>query len=177
MLKRIFASVELPMPMPMIDRLVAFPPVRKLNSAWFHYRTNRWRFVRRFECGNAAPIDRPVYLLGTQNGGLTLLARILHRHPQAISVTGDHRYWAGEDETQDAMVDILPEDFGWRQVELPGFPLRNHSWVYGSDAFLPYYRRRAGETDEAAGARYRHILEGILRMNGRGKRFIDLWGF
>ncbi|MFT6286158.1 MAG: hypothetical protein ACJA09_000901 [Alcanivorax sp.] len=157
----------------MIDRLLTFPPIRKLNSGWFHYRANRWRFGRRFEGGNVAPIDRPVYLLGTQNGGLTLLARILHRHPQAISVTGDHRYWAGEDETQDAMADILPEDFGWRRVDLPDYPLRNHSWVYGSDAFLPYYRRRAGETDLAAGARYRRILQSILRMNGPGKRFID----
>jgi len=157
----------------MIDRLIAFPPVRKLNSAWFHYRTNRWRFDRRFKSGTPVAIDRPVYLLGTQNGGLTLLARILHRHPQAISVTGGHRYWAGEDEAQDAMVDILPEDFGWRRIDLAGYPSRNHSWVYGNDAFLPYYRRRVGEVDAGAAARYRRILQGIQRQHGSGQRFID----
>lgn len=157
----------------MIDRIITFPPIRKANSAWFHYRTNRWRFDARFKGGEAVAIDRPVYLIGTQNGGLTLLARILHRHPEAISVSGDHRYWAGEDEAQDALADILPEDFGWRRIDLPGYPARNHSWVYGNDAFLPYYRRRAGEVDPAAAARYRRILQGVVCQHGPGKRFID----
>jgi hypothetical protein len=112
-------------------------------------------------------------LIGTQNGGLTLLSRILHRHPDTISVTGDHHYWAGEDEAQDALADVLPEDFGWRRIDLPGFPSRNHSWVYGSDGFLPHYRRRAGEVDVGAAARYRSVVEGVLRQHGPSKRFID----
>lgn len=158
----------------MLDRLVtAFPPVRKASSAWFHYRTNRWRFDARFRAGEPVRIDRPVFLIGTQNGGLTLLSRILHRHPDAISVTGDHRYWAGEDEAQDALADVLPEDFGWRRIDLPGYPATGHSWVYGNDDFLPFYRRRAGEVAPAAAARYRRILQGIHRQHGPTKRFID----
>lgn len=159
----------------MLDRLVAFPPVRKLNSAWFRYRTNAWRWSTAFRDGPAVDIDRPVFLVGTQNGGLTLLSRILHRHPDAISVSGDYRYWAGEDEAQDGLADILPEEFGWRRIDLPGFPAVNHGWVYATDAFLPHYRRRAGEVEPAIAARFRRILQGILRQHGGGRnvRFID----
>lgn len=158
----------------MLDRLITLcPPVRKANSAWFYYRSNRWRFDARFRDGRETPIHRPVFLIGTQNGGLTLLSRILHRHPDAISVTGDHRYWAGEDEAQDALADILPEDFGWRRIDLPGYPAANHSWVYGNEDFLPFYRRRAGMLEPGAAARYRRILQGIHRQYGTTKRFID----
>lgn len=156
----------------MIDPL-SLTPIRKLNSAYFHYRTNAWRWSAKFRSNASVPIDRPVFLIGTQNGGLTLLARILHRHTDAISVTGDHRYWAGEDEAQDALADILPEDFGWRRIDLPGYPSRQHDWVYGNDDFLPYYRRRADEIDAASATRYRRILQSIIRQHGAGGRFID----
>ncbi|GKY89233.1 sulfotransferase family protein [Sinisalibacter aestuarii] len=159
----------------MIERLVLIPPVRKLSSALFHYRSNAWRWSTAFRNGREVKIDRPIFLLGTQNGGLTLLSRILHRHPNAISVSGDHRYWAGEDEAQNALSEILPEDFGWRRVDLPAFPSTNHGWVYGTDAFLPYYRRRASEVDPAVAMRYRRILQGIIRQHGgdRSVRLID----
>lgn len=159
----------------MRDRAMTILPLRKANSALFRYRTQAWRWSVAFRDGPAVAIDRPVYLIGTQNGGLTLLARILHRHRDAISVTGDHTYWAGEDEAQDALPEILPEDFGWRRIDVPGFGTGGHSWLYGTDAFLPHYRRPAGSVDPAACARYRRILQGIIRQQGRGRpvRFVD----
>ena len=159
----------------MIERLVSFMPVRKANSAYFYYRRNQWRWSRAFRDGREARIDRPVYLIGTQGGGLTLLSRILHRHRDVIGVTGDHRYWAGEDETQNALEPVLPEDFGWRKIDLPGYPSRNHGWVYGNDDFLAHYRRTAADADAAAAARYRRVLKGVIRQQGRGRaaRFVD----
>lgn len=163
------------------DRMVQFWPLRKASSALFHWRTTAWRRHPSFRSGladgeaGAPALDRPVFLLGTQNGGLTLLSRILHRHRDAISVSGDYRYWAGEDEAQDALADILPEDFGWRRIDLPGFPSRNHGWVYASADFLPYYRRTAADARPAAAARYRRILRAIIAQQGKGRavRFID----
>lgn len=157
--------------------LRAFPPLRKLNSLVFHYRANRWRWHPRFRGSADIGLDRPIYLLGTQNGGLTLLARMLHRHVDAVSATGDHRCWGGEDELQDALRDILPEDFGWRRIDLPGYPSGNHGWLYATPDFLPYYRRRAVDACPAAAARYRSILQRVLAMNAGvrapGVRFID----
>mgnify|MGYP001403040291 FL=1 len=154
-----------------------FPPLRKINSLIFHYRTQRWRWNRAFRDGPEVIPHRPIYLLGTQNGGLTLLARILHRHPDAVSATGDHRHWAGEDELQDALRDILPEDFGWRRVTLPGFPSDSHGWLYATPDFLPHYRRTAAQADPAVAARYRAILGRVLRMNAGERasraRFVD----
>lgn len=152
-----------------------FLPFRKLNSALFHYRSNSWRFDRSFLDHHNVEIDRPVYLLGTQNGGLTLLSRILHRHPKALSVSGDSKYWAGEDEAQNALADILPEEFGWRRLDVSGFPSSNHGWVYASSPFIDHYRRQVGTIDPSTAARYRRIIKGIIYLHGKNNatRFID----
>lgn len=157
------------------DVLVSLPPFRKLNSAYYYYRRNTWRWKSAFRTGAKCLIDRPVYLIGTQNGGLTLLARILHRHAQVVSATGDHRSWAGDDELQNVLEPILPEDFGWRRIDIEGFCASGHSWLYGTDEFLPYYRRRASDANPALGARYRKLLEGVIRLHsgGRSVRFVD----
>ncbi len=160
----------------MKERLTGIVPIRKVNSAYFHYRTNRWRWNARFRKDTDQRLDRPIYLIGTQGGGLTLLSRILHRHRHAVSVTGDSSNWAGEDEAQNALEPILPEDFGWRRIDLPGYPSRDHSWLYANDDFLPHYRRTAEDAVPEVGARYRTIIAGVVRMNARGEgpaRFID----
>jgi len=157
---------------------IKIPPLRKANSALFHYRANRWRWNKSFlENVDDVSLRAPVYLLGTQGGGLTLLSRILHRHPDAISVSSHHRHWAGEDETQNALAPILPEDFGWRRIDLAGYPVEQHDWLYANDDFLPYYRRRGTDADPAAAARYRALLKAVVRQNGLpghpAPRFID----
>ena len=157
--------------------ITAFPPLRKINSALFHFRRNQWRWNPRFRDASSTIIDRPIYLLGTQGGGLTLLSRILHRHPHAISVTGDCNYWAGDDETQNVLRDALPEQFSWRDVSLPRYNAGDHNWLYANDDFLPYYRDNGESTEAATIAAYRAVLRKIIRMNwkrsDRSARFID----
>lgn len=156
----------------------SFVPIRKLNSAYYHYRRNRWRWDPRFRDEPSIRIDRPVYLIGTQGGGLTLLSRILHRHPHAVSVTGDHRYWAGDDETQNVLGQILPEALGWRQISVTGYNSDDHNWLYANDAFLPYYRDDGRDATRDLSEQYRSVLRRIINLNGRASegnppRFID----
>ena len=81
---------------------------RKTRAALFRARRNVWRWDPRFRRGADVAIDRPIFLLGTQGAGLTLLSRILRRHPLVVGATGGHRYWAGADEGQNVFAGALP---------------------------------------------------------------------
>ncbi len=150
---------------------------RKLNSAAQRARFHRWRFDPRFRDDEAIAIDRPIFLLGTQGGGLTLLARILRRHPDLVCATGDHRYWAGSDEMQNVLRDALPPELTWRSVCPPELPTENHGWVYASDPLLTYYRLTGESADPKTADRFRSVIRKCLRLHGarrdRPRRFID----
>lgn len=163
-----------------IDRaaLVAnLAPVRKLNSLVFHYRRNRWRWSRAFRRPGDVAIDRPVFLIGTQGGGLTLLSRILQRHPQAVSSTGNPGRWGGDDEAQNVYDGLLPEDAGWRRIVVAQYPVDVSDWLYASDTVLPYYRRDAAAFDPCVAASYRDTLRRIIALNRQAgqtaPRFVD----
>ncbi len=153
--------------------------VRKLNSFYYHYRTNRWRWSPRFRSDDPAiPIDRPVFLLGTQGGGLTLLARILRRSESVVSVSGNARYWAGADEMQTVLWDVLPEKLTWRNITVPGFESKWHNWVYASKEFFEHYHEdESGATPELE-KEFKSILRRVIRLNRLGSdgvapRFLD----
>ena len=44
------------------------------------------------------PLDRPIFVLGMQGGGTTLVARCLLRHPSVVSMSGASDYWVATDE-------------------------------------------------------------------------------
>jgi len=79
-------------------------PLEALNLLWYLWKRNNWMLNPRSWFGRfeEAEIDRPIFLLGVQGGGLTLLSRMLRRHPQVVSVSGNHRYWSGADESAGA---------------------------------------------------------------------------
>ena len=120
------------------DAVRRHPSIRNLNSAYFRYRQHRWRWSREFRSDDeSVEIDRPIFLLGTQGGGLTIISRILRRLPEVISVTGNHRYWAGDDETQNVLTSALPPELSWRDFQAPGYNTAGHNWIYGCDDYLP----------------------------------------
>lgn len=131
-------------------------------------RHHRWRFNPRkhFVDLSEVPVDRPVFLLGVQGGGLTLIGRVLRRHPTAISVTGDSEYWTGSDEMQNVMADVLPEDLrlrGHPTLEAAGL---QDSWLYATDELLSVFRRTAADaTEELADELLARIRE-ILLLHG-----------
>jgi hypothetical protein len=145
-----------------------------LHTAVYLWRRNQWRWRPSFQTGPEIPIDRPVYLIGTQGAGLTLLSRILQRHEAVISAAGGNRYWTGPDETQNVFEDVLPADLGWRHDRAAG---ENHNTLFATDDLLPRYLRGAGDADPALARRYRAFLQGVLRLHGatpaQPRRFLD----
>ncbi|MFB6273385.1 MAG: sulfotransferase [Salinibacter sp.] len=137
------------------------------NRAWYLWRRNRWMLNPRSYISSfpEVPIQRPVFLLGVQGGGLTLVSRMLRRHPRIVSVSGNHRYWAGADEIHTVFGPLLPPELtGTRyKVPWPDHPLFDppRSWAYASDELLPYYRK----TSQDATPELRERLQRVIRMS------------
>ena len=54
-------------------------------------------------------VNKPIFVLGTQGGGLTLISRILHRHPDTVYCSGNSKFWASSDEMHQKAFYKLPK--------------------------------------------------------------------
>ncbi len=143
----------------------------------YYYRLWQWhprRFSRHLD---NIVIDRPIFLLGVQGGGLTLLSRMLRRHPEVISVTGNHRLWAGADEMQNVMDSFLPAALtGLHQNIPPNASYPERIWLYAIDELLPLYRQTAANATPQLKQRLQKAIRIPLAIYGNGRssvRFID----
>jgi len=115
----------------------------KINNIVYHIRRNLWRlnWKKLFYRQEDIHIDRPVFLLGTQGGGLTLISCILRHSKGLVSCTGNARYWRDSDEMQNVCHSRLPNEF-----RLEGHPafLKDHvgaGWRYASDRYFDIIRQ------------------------------------
>ncbi len=156
---------------------------RTANNLYYYFRRNSWminihRFFNNYE---DIKVANPVFLLGNQGGGLTLVARMLRRHHQIVSITGNRRYWSGADEMQKVMMCRLPPS-----LRLGGrFVCRDHfhpiytpprSWSYASDDLIDYYRKTESDYSKNDEIIFRKIIFEALQRHsyqGSNKRFID----
>src|SRR5919204_985150 len=147
------------------------------------YRRDRWRYSlrRRLPAVDRVPLDRPIFFLGVQGAGETIVGRCLRRNDAVVSMSGDFRYWTGIDElgvVRNRMARLPRSLWGCKfrdDVEQPLFG-PNHNSVYACDALLPFYRRTAEDADEADGRRYRRLLREHLFVYARDPsraRFFD----
>lgn len=124
------------------------------------------------------PIDRPVFLLGTQGGGLTLLSRMLRRHPSVVSAAGNAHYWTSADEIQNVFGAILPPELTGLRFKAPPHPYlpAPRSWTYASRDLFQHYRK----THHDASLELERALTQVIRAclwlhapNPNGARFVD----
>lgn len=152
----------------------------KLNLLVYVFRRNRWMFdtSRWYRTYAKVRIDRPIFLLGTQGGGLTLVARMLKRHRQVVTVTGDHRYWTGADEIQNVLGQILPRQLTGIKHKAPAddmFP-PPRGWLYAVDRLIDLYRNTAEDATVELRDEFQRILRwAIHRQSGSAAsvRFLD----
>jgi len=137
-----------------------------INLLWYLWKRNNWMMTPYSWFGKfeGVQIDRPIFLLGVQGGGLTLLSRMLRRNQQVVSVSGNHRYWSGADEMHTVLGPVLPAELtGTRyKVPWPDHPLFKppRSWSYACDELLPYYRKIAQD----AKTEIKRVFERVIRM-------------
>jgi len=153
------------------------------NVILYIWKRNKWMLNPKSYIGSFVSdisINQPIFLLGVQGGGLTLISRMLRRHPQVVSVSGNYKYWSGADEMHTVLGPILPPELaGTRyKVPWPDHPLFKppRSWTYACDELLPYYRKTARD----ATPELKRALERVLRMSiarhaldQKNARFVD----
>lgn len=144
------------------------------------YRIHRyeWRLDPRSRLVNLDEVcvDRPLFLLGTQGGGLTLISRVLRRHSDVVSATGDASYWTGSAEMQNVLAKGLPDD-----LRLRGHPALKRrgwqdSWTYATDELIPNFRRTASDADGRLRETFLRRLRELLVVHGGARsshRFVD----
>lgn len=95
-------------------------------------------------------IKKPIFMLGVQGGGITIMSRVIRLLPHVTYITGNHRFWTGEDEIHNKVrFKQLPDQLVLRS---PGYynllgHEKNHpdfgyerAFLYASNEFLNEYR-------------------------------------
>lgn len=121
-------------------------------------------------------IDRPIFLLGTQGVGLTLLTRMLRRQGRVVAGAGSGTWWSGPDEIQNIYGPWLPANLTGTRWKVPPHPLFGtlRSWSLGTDTLIDHYRCRAGDLTDETRVALRHVISyALARHGGSGARFLD----
>jgi Sulfotransferase family len=130
---------------------------------------------------DAIPLDRPIFVVGLQGGGTTLITRSLLRHPAVVSMSGNCSYWVATDELgfvrnrMAALPSALWSSSHRTDLEDALFGTEHHS-VWASDALLPAYRRVADDAAPADQQRFRRVLREHIAVYARDRhnaRFVD----
>jgi Sulfotransferase family len=147
------------------------------------YRRDRWRWspARRRRAVDRIPLDRPIFFLGVQGGGETIVGRCLRRNRSVVSMSGNSAYWTGIDElgvVRNRMARLPRSLWGCKHRTDVGHPFfgPNHNSVYACDALLPFYRRTAADADDREGAQLRRLVRehlAVYARDPRRARFLD----
>jgi hypothetical protein len=146
-------------------------------------RRDRWRLSlrKRLPGVDRIPLDGPIFVLGMQGGGTTLVARCLLRHPSVVSMSGGSDYWVATDELGFVRnrMSALPRTL-WSSTHRDDLdhPLvgTEHASVYASDLLLSEYRNTGDDATPGDSARFERILKEHLAVHAddpRTARFLD----
>lgn len=152
-----------------------------VKVARIYYR-DRWRVSPR-RLGRRVDrvrLDRPIFILGTQGSGGTLVGRCLRRNPAVVTVSGGSEHWTGTDELAivRSRMRRLPRSL-WgssHRYDIPSDTFgTHHSSAFASDELLPHYRATADDAQPGDAARFQRLLREHLAVYGRGgdARFLD----
>ncbi|WP_251961513.1 sulfotransferase family protein [Salinibacter ruber] len=137
-------------------------------------------------------IDRPIFIVGVQGGGLTLLGRMIHRKRNVVSIGGGRRFWVGNNEMDKQYIGQLPDDFTLRSPEYQSPTFKQHmtgneydhpvfgtsrNWTYACDDLVDQYRKTEADwTPEKETALKRAMKESIRAYADEydEARFLDM---
>jgi hypothetical protein len=151
-----------------------------LNLLLYTYKRNNWvlDLNRLYKAFDEIKIDRPIFLLGVQGGGLTLVSRMLRRNRKLISVTGNYNYWTGADELQNVLEPILPLQLTGVKYKAYPDPIIGHprGWSYASNRLINVYRETKNDAHPRLKKRFIRIIKWLLYKHSLDKnntRFTD----
>jgi hypothetical protein len=144
------------------------------NLLYHYWRINLWRFhpLRFLRNLEKISIDRPIFILGVQGGGLTLISRMIRRHPLAVSVTGNSSNWAGPDEMQNVMGEYLPSTLSGITKKLPkNDKYHQRDWLYAIDELIPLYRKTRLDHKPESAIKLKHAIKLCIASYARNPQF------
>jgi hypothetical protein len=146
-------------------------------------RRDRWRrsLRRRLPSVDRVPLDRPIFVLGMQGGGTTLVSRCLLRHPSVVSMSGASDYWVATDElgfVRNRMRKLPSTLWSSAHRDDLDHPLvgAEHASVYASSLLLAQYRNTAQDATPSDSARFKRIIREHIAVYARdpdAARFLD----
>ena len=137
-------------------------------------------------------IDRPIFVLGVQGGGLTLLTRMIHRNEDVVTIGGGRAYWVGNNEMDKQYVRELPGDFTLRSPKFQSPTFKTHmrgnehehpifgterNWVYACDDLLDQYRKTEDDWTASKEAWFKDAIKESVRAyapDPTDARFVDM---
>ncbi len=152
----------------------------KMNYLYYIWKRNNWRldFRRHLIKYDKIEINSPIFLIGNQGSGLTLVSRMLRRHESVVNVTGNHKYWVGGDEMQSVYEPILDPKLCGYFLNAPKHSLFTppRSWSYATEDLIDEYRATENDFTEELSVKLRKAIKYALWRHGRkikDPRFID----
>jgi hypothetical protein len=146
-------------------------------------RRDRWRVSlrRTLSSVDGTPLDRPIFVLGVQGGGTTLVCRCLLRHSVVVSMAGASDYWVATDElgfVRNRMRRLPPALWSSAHRTDLNDPLlgTEHASIYASDFMLPRYRNTAEDATAEDAATFARLLRehiAVYARDPRRARFVD----
>lgn len=137
-------------------------------------------------------IESPIFLVGAQGGGLTLIRRILSRCGNTVSVGANWYHFTGHDEMQNHSKNkCLSEksDYPYSQYlnlseEFRLFhchffnkpPFYDGSWIYGTDKYFDYFKKDENNFSEQLKLNFITSIKRIIARQStiiKNVRFID----
>lgn len=165
--------------------------VQVAANAYWEYKP-RWTPRRLTTPLDEIKIDRPIFVLGVQGGGLTLLARMIHRSERIVTIGGGRAYWVGNNEMDKQYVGELPEDFTLRSPKFQSPTFKTHmkggeyehpvfgterNWVYACNDLLERYRKTEGDWTHDKEAQFKRAIKESIRAYATDyatARFLDM---
>lgn len=147
-----------------------------------------WTPRRSYISLDSVEIEEPVFFLGTQGGGLTLISRMIRRSDKFAIIGGSTSFWTGNDEMDKFYVGhgVLPDEMALRSPRYNNMTGReeNHpvfglerGWVYATDELLPRYRMTKDDYSDTLERKFKNFIRRSIRAyssNGWSARFLDM---
>ncbi|MFW6173902.1 MAG: sulfotransferase, partial [Elusimicrobiota bacterium] len=121
-------------------------------------------------------INKPVFVLGFHGSGTSLLSRMIRRHKNFVSVSGNYKYWSGADEMQVVLGPTLSPEFTGIKHNLPADLKPPTGWIYASDKYIDYYRKTKEDVTPELRRSFRKIIRWQIVRHATNKdkaRFTD----
>ena len=124
--------------------------------------------------GKKGVVNKPIFLLGMQGGGLTIISRILRRSRNVVSISGGSNYWSGADEMNSVLGSSQSNEYASIEhiKNLPSEIVVGTDWICGTNKYIKMFH--AESADDKAMMYFNKVVYTVGNLfGGKNFRFID----